>query len=175
MMIAIASDTHLDVTELHAAALLAEQADLILHAGDEVSDAKWLASQVATPVLGVAGNWDRPSDTFPIERIVEATIPVYLTHGHRLRVKESPDHVADRARKLGANIAIYGHTHILDAQVIDDVLVLNPGSLSQPRGRFPATFATLELDLHGREVTCRVRHLTTTGRCVHELVYQTEK
>lgn len=39
----------------------------------------------------------------------------------------------ERAKELGADIAIYGHIHMPDYATEDGVLVINPGSVAKPR------------------------------------------
>lgn len=171
MKLCIVSDTHLLQHELHAAALLSPDVDLFLHAGDETVDAIWLAKQVDVPVQGVAGNCDVPTSTYPIERVVDAGVRTYLTHGHRLGVNSSLDALAARAREIGATIAVYGHTHIAMVKEVDGVLLINPGSLSASRGGFKVcTYAVLTVDVQAGKAVCKVDHQTTDGRTLSSFV-----
>lgn len=165
MKLCIVSDTHQLQHELHAAALLSHDVDLFLHAGDETVDASWLANQVTVPVQGVAGNCDVPTSTYPIERMVDVGVQLYLTHGHCIGVNSSLDALVARAGELGASIAVYGHTHIAMAKEVDGVLLINPGSLSASRGGFQVcTYAVLTVDVQAGQVVCKVNHQTTDGR-----------
>ncbi|GEO25855.1 phosphoesterase [Alicyclobacillus acidoterrestris] len=175
MKLCIVSDTHLRTEELHAAALVAADADLILHAGDEVADAKWLTAYVDVPVIGVAGNWDTPTQEYPLERVVAADEPILLVHGHRLGVKASLWPLVERAKAVGARVAVYGHTHIRYVGVEDSVLVVNPGSLAQPRGGNPATFARVDSTRTSSGIHYRVEHWTTAGAVVSEFEWFVEK
>ncbi|WAH38940.1 metallophosphoesterase family protein [Alicyclobacillus dauci] len=175
MKYCIVSDTHQNLEELHAASLLAGDVDLFVHAGDEIGDAKWLAQYMKVPVVGVAGNWDTPSALYPLERTIEGIVPIYLTHGHRLRVKESHDMLVDRTRQKRAKIAIYGHTHVPVAQVIDDILVINPGSLSQPRGGRHRTYVVLTVLEKDSKVVCQAELWTTMGEVLSKVAFETKK
>ncbi len=59
--------------------------------------------------------------------------------------------------ELGANMAFFGHTHQLGVEVINGKLLLNPGSISYPRGKYTAiggTFAIVETfaDENGKQI-----------------------
>jgi putative phosphoesterase len=61
---------------------------------------------------------------------------LFLTHGHRYSPKQLP--------VLNKNdIFIYGHTHIFQAEKIDDIYCLNPGSTTIPKGGNEASFGLL--------------------------------
>ena len=55
----------------------------------------------------------------------------------------------EEARRRGADIVMYGHTHVPALTIDADLVTLNPGSLTYPRqqGR--------QADLHGDEVRKR--------------------
>ena len=55
------------------------------------------------------------------------------------------------ARHRGADVVMFGHTHRPFLEVNDDLVVLNPGSLSYPRqdGR-KCTYAMMEIDRLGK-------------------------
>ena len=55
-------------------------------------------------------------------------VTVFVTHGHLFNVKTSILSLSYRAKEVGAQIACFGHSHILGAEMIDDVLFLNPGA-----------------------------------------------
>ncbi|WP_158058518.1 metallophosphoesterase family protein [Halorussus halophilus] len=73
---------------------------------------------------------------------------VYVVHGHPndpdhyTRPEEfSPDLLGDE------DVLIMGHTHIQHHEVYDEGIVMNPGSVGQPRDRNPeAAYAVLDLD-----------------------------
>ena len=57
-------------------------------------------------------------------------VMTYVTHGHNHHVKFSgTDFLVSEARKFGAKLALYGHTHRVDCrQEPDGLWILNPGS-----------------------------------------------
>jgi len=59
------------------------------------------------------------------------------------------------------DVFIYGHTHILRAEKVDNVFLLNPGSISLPKENNPHTYGVLEKD------TFRIKDLD--GNVVKEI------
>ncbi len=147
MRLCIVSDTHRYRHELLSAVKSVPKIDAILHAGDEIEDVRWLAQRVDWPIYAVAGNWDTASRDFPHDMIIDAFGPrIFLTHGHRWKVKEGMNALAERAKTTGANIVVFGHTHTAVLLMLDGILFVNPGSLAAPRGRRERTFAVLDID-----------------------------
>ncbi len=70
---------------------------------------------------------------------------VYVTHGHLYGVKTEVTLLIERAKALGADVAVYGHTHVSTVFRKDGVLFVNPGSLHNPAHRRQASFALLEI------------------------------
>ena len=67
---------------------------------------------------------------------------LYATHGHVFH----PDHLPPMQE---GDALLYGHTHLLRAERlavegVGQITVLNPGSVSLPKGGNPATYGILE-------------------------------
>ena len=75
---------------------------------------------------------------------------VFMTHGHYYYVSMGTEMLKKEARARGAQIALFGHTHRPVIDCNDDVIAVNPGSISYPRqdGRRPS-FVMMELDRFG--------------------------
>lgn len=68
-----------------------------------------------------------------------------MTHGHLYNVNSSIANIMYRGEEVGASMIFYGHTHALGAEMIDGRLILNPGSIVEPRGRYrDRTYAIIE-------------------------------
>jgi putative phosphoesterase len=144
MKIGIMSDSHGNRTAIEAAAASAGDVDLWLHAGDCCPDADYLGIISATRVIKVRGNCDYPSETVQDEELIEAGgHTIFLTHGHTYGVKWGTDDLAVIAANEGADIVVYGHTHIAEQSRQGSVLILNPGSISQPRDGSKPSFMLL--------------------------------
>ena len=55
-------------------------------------------------------------------------VVVFYTHGHMYGVKYDLDTLSDAAAARGANVALFGHTHVPVAEQRGDVFLFNPGS-----------------------------------------------
>ena len=115
-------------------------------------------------ILAARGNCDTEVDQMVLEFPILADYAfllvegqaIYATHGHIFHENHLPP-VQD------GDVLIHGHTHLLEAKEIrtEDgrrIKILNPGSVSIPKGGNPATYGILEdgvfsiLDLENREI-----------------------
>ena len=148
MRIGIVSDSHgnIDVFEDMLAVPGAAEAELWLHAGDFAPDADVLEEMSGRRVARVLGNCDFFVDGVHDETVVEvAGHRIFLTHGHLFNVRFDTAMLAAAARETGANIAVYGHTHIA-LEEYGDMTVLNPGSIARPRDERRGSFMLVELN-----------------------------
>lgn len=157
MRILVVSDTHGRLDAINHVLKLIGEVDLILHAGDYYRDCDRLAYTLEVPARGVMGNCDFPGDG-PIEDLLEVKgHKIFITHGHRYGVKSGTKAILDKAKKLGARVAIYGHTHIADFQVLDDIIILNPGSPEMPRGKDRPSVGLIEIN--GDDIQAEIIYL----------------
>ena len=148
MRIGIVSDSHgnTDVFEDMLAVPGAAEAELWLHAGDFAPDADVLEEMSGRRVARVLGNCDFFVDGVHDETVVEvAGHRIFLTHGHLFNVRFDTAMLAAAARETGADIAVYGHTHIA-LEEYGDITVLNPGSIARPRDERRGSFMLVELN-----------------------------
>ena len=67
--------------------------------------------------------------------MTESAAWMYLTHGHKHRVKQGLGGLLSSARTANVDIVMYGHTHVADCHREEDGLwVLNPGSCGYAGG-----------------------------------------
>ena len=64
-------------------------------------------------------------------------------HGHLV---PGPDALSYRAEQERCGAALFGHTHIQWIETRGGVLLVNPGSLSRPRGGSPCGCALLTIE-----------------------------
>ena len=77
-------------------------------------------------------------------------VVIFYTHGHMYGVKYDLDTLADAASARGAEVALFGHTHIPHAETRSGVFLFNPGSCGRCYTG-PDTYGILTLD--GGKVT----------------------
>ncbi|EKN5143194.1 phosphodiesterase [Yersinia enterocolitica] len=96
-------------------------------------------------IIAVRGNCDSEVDQmllqFPImadwQQIIMPETRLFLTHGHLYHPAALPP-----LRK--GDVLVYGHTHLPQAEWQDDVICFNPGSVSIPKGGYPASYGMLD-------------------------------
>lgn len=131
----IVSDSHgRDVwLEAFAERCAREKYDAVFHLGDLEGDARWLARHVDVPVLGVPGNCDAFSVS-PREVLADYEgHRILAVHGHRQDVKYGYEHLSYCAEDRGAEIALFGHTHVPYAGWLGRAMLMNPGALMDAR------------------------------------------
>ncbi|WP_306487352.1 metallophosphoesterase [Agathobaculum sp.] len=123
-----------------------EKPDAVLHLGDHTDDAHDLGRAFpGLAIISVRGNNDYGADEPLFCVTVLGGVRIYLTHGHREHVYSTCDLVAQRAREEGCSLAFFGHTHRVQVERKNGVLVCNPGSISLPRGG-PASYGRLTVE-----------------------------
>ncbi len=133
MRILIISDTHGRMDNLWAVLSKIGNIDMLIHLGDICGDEDLLASRVKVPICMVPGNNDWFSRD-PSELVVPiAGKKVFMVHGHQYGVSYGLDRLRYRALELGADIVMFGHTHVAMIDISAKPWILNPGSLSIPR------------------------------------------
>ena len=133
--------------------------DAVFHLGDTNDNADLIRSICGCPVTFVRGNCDSFSDFPEVRDFKQWGHHFFMTHGHRYFIYRDPADLAAEAASRGADVALFGHTHTPLMQMIDDVLVINPGSLSKPRqsGRAPS-YVMLTVE-EGSDVACELKYL----------------
>ncbi len=124
------TDTLRNVLNMHSAV-----ADMIIHLGDGEDEYEALIKPLPVRSIFVCGNCDFCS-SYPDTKIVEfAGKKVFCTHGHRYGVKMNLSTLKVSAHNQGADIVLYGHTHVSYSSYEDGIYIVNPGSLSWRRDR----------------------------------------
>ncbi|MCX7885620.1 MAG: metallophosphoesterase [Caloramator sp.] len=137
MRIGVVSDSHRDLYMLDKAIKSMGKLDLVIHLGDEYRDIIKVNEKYKLPVEYVSGNND-----FGVERIPEKVLSIngkkiFITHGHRYNVYFGLESLYFKALEAGAELVLYGHTHVQDINNRKNIFFLNPGSVSRPRDTKP--------------------------------------
>lgn len=150
MKILIVSDTHGYEGNLCKAIEKEKPFDMLIHCGDLGKDLYELQMMVDCPVAAVAGNNDYFYNLKASDLIMIKNHKVLITHGNREGVYYGVDNLLYKAIENGADIVMFGHTHIPFVDELNGVLFVNPGSLTYPRQdkHFP-TYAVMEIDENG--------------------------
>lgn len=157
--ILVVSDTHKNHTNFEKVLELEKPVDCLFHAGD-VEGREWeIEFGSGCPAYIVAGNNDFYSDKPYEAEIGVGSHRVFMAHGHQYYVSMTLEHLKRAAKARGADIVIYGHTHVPYLKIGRKMTVMNPGSLTYPRqeGRRPS-YIVLEIDENDR-ISGGIRYL----------------
>ncbi len=143
----VISDSHGKKKAVEKVAPLFEENDYVIHLGDGASDLKETFSHFPEKTYICKGNCDLfyGNDEFVLE--IEK-VRILCCHGHRYGVKSNLYRLAEHAKSLDCEVALYGHTHVASVEKVDGVTCINPGSL----GSFVEP-SYCYLVVHGNEVT----------------------
>ncbi len=116
--------------------------DLILCTGDLTKPEIFDQLESLAPVRNVIGNMDyyfglRSFPRYDIIKLSKSKIG--LTHGTRIRPRGNPEQLAHIAQEIDVDILISGHTHAQSIRIVNNILLLNPGSATGSWGGGPST------------------------------------
>ena len=159
MKVLIVSDPHGREQNLAEALEQTGPIDQLIHLGDVEGGAEHIRELAGdAPAAIIAGNNDFFCD-LPNERIFTlGGHRIFMTHGHGYFVHSGTLYLKREARKKGADIVMFGHTHKPYMEEDNELLVLNPGSLSLPRQE-------------GHRPTYIVMEIADDGQISYELCY----
>ena len=147
MKILVVSDSHGRWGALYNVIQSQPAASVVIHLGDGCEDLERIRFQFPDrSMVSVAGNCDffsgsdvRSSNTLTIEGKT-----IFYTHGHIYRVKSGESLVEQAARARGADICLFGHTHVPFTDFRNGMHIMNPGSIGHPRDGVP-TYGTIDI------------------------------
>ena len=154
MEIIIVSDSHGGLNPLYLITERHPEAAHYLHCGDsEFPLYDWERFSI------VQGNSD--SDTYNYEEDVHLTLPtgdhVWVTHGHFYLTRINVNRLIKEAKTFDPlpTIICHGHTHRVDVRQEEGILILNPGSVENPRDGNTRTYIRLEITPETYDVQVR--------------------
>lgn len=130
----VVSDSHRKVKDIEKAlANMGPHMDMMIHLGDSELPENIIRELTDKPVEMVRGNCDY-SSSLPEAKVVDIKgHKIFITHGHKYACSAFTDLMKNAARENGAETVMYGHTHVPYMKQEDDIMVINPGSISVPR------------------------------------------
>lgn len=150
MKIGVMSDTHGSLTYFEKALDVLNDCDFILHGGDVLYhgprnplpdgyNPKELALKLneVGNILIAKGNCDSDVDQMVISHPIQTPfvvsqfgkLRILLTHGYL----ESREDIIQKAKAMDASVLIFGHTHVKELYMDENLVILNPGSTSIPK------------------------------------------
>lgn len=132
MKIIVFSDSHGNFNALYRVMEMHRDARAFFHLGDgqrELDDIEALYPE--KEFYSVCGNCDLASLKQATGLTEIAGKRIMFTHGHMYGVKSGIGALVTSARKNGADIVLYGHTHIPYEEYDDGLYIMNPGSIGK--------------------------------------------
>jgi hypothetical protein len=143
MRFLVMSDSHGNFPEALHVCDLAGTFDALFHLGDGADDAVLLAHALNVKVIHVAGNCDIGSAS-PRELLLECEgKKLLLMHGDTCGVKSGLGMLEKRAKAVGVDAVLFGHTHRATVITLSGILAVNPGTLMHTAQH--KSFAILEI------------------------------
>ncbi len=139
----IFSDSHGNIENCKKAMERSGKVDLIIHLGDICRDVVALSKTYPDiPIESVVGNNDYGAIGEKTKVITFDGHKILMTHGHLFR---DTVELSEYAEMRGAEIGLFGHTHMKYREKLWETLVVNPGSISRPRDGSPS-FGIIETE-----------------------------
>lgn len=135
--ILVMSDTHGNKVNIEKALRKFGDVDCIIHLGDYTRDAEYIRSLTDKKVYSIKGNCDISGARREMLIHTEGK-SILALHGHQQGVKSSLLQLGLYAAERGADLVLFGHTHIPIEEQYENIILYNPGSLGEPRGRKPS-------------------------------------
>lgn len=130
MKIIVVSDTHGSYRNLRKVVLMHKNADLVVHCGDSRDELEHIRTDFPSmKIIAVKGNCDFDTAMPIVELFTVDGVRFMATHGHIYNVKYGLYDIERAAEERGAQVVLYGHTHIAMDVVRDGIRFFNPGSL----------------------------------------------
>lgn len=150
MKVLVISDTHGYEGDVLRILYREKNIDLLIHCGDVEGGERKIREMCGCPCWFVKGNNDYFSDLPQHAVFKVGKYTIFVAHGHQYGVSVTKGRLEAEARKWGADIAMFGHTHYPYLEEKGDIILLNPGSLTYPRqeGR-QGSYLLMELDGEG--------------------------
>lgn len=150
MKLLVFSDSHRSLSGMYAA-IDKHQPQQVIHLGDMMCDAQEVAEHYPRlPFCLVPGNCDGWGVAVPVKKqITWEGKSILLSHGHRWGVKSGYEGAIADARAVGADILLFGHTHIpLLEQLEGGLWMMNPGPARSSYGLIEIVNGTISCSLH---------------------------
>lgn len=144
MKLLVVSDSHGRVQNI-LSAIEKETPDKIIFAGDGLRDFEKIeegefltfpntldsVSGVDEKIIKVAGNCDYFYNEAPLTTIKDfGAVRTFITHGHLFKAKFGLGGICKEAKLSNCKLAIFGHTHSQHFENIEDITLVNPGSIA---------------------------------------------
>jgi len=145
LLIAVTGDTHGRIQSI-IKELKKKKPDYLLYTGDYYTDGIKIAQHLKIEFAGVKGNCDVGRKGDKEKNVKLCGYRFYLVHGHQHGVKNSINNIYYRGKEVGADVVLFGHTHVPFCEFYDGMWIINPGSPTLPRSESAGSYALIQLE-----------------------------
>ncbi len=155
MLIGLISDTHIPDRRIKLPQTVFDifnDVDLILHAGDITSQSVIEDLESIAPVHAIEGNMDRVVGEIdlPASKVIEVEgKKIGIVHGE-VYPRGDTQQLYYIALELGVDILVSGHSHVAQLEKIKNIILVNPGSPTNPRLSDPSVAL---MEINGNEIS----------------------
>lgn len=104
-----------------------------------------LLNQYREKIIAIRGNCDSEVDQMMLEYPILSDYTTIFLEGKKIFATHGHIYNEDKLPKLSkGDIFIYGHTHLPVAKKVNDIYILNPGSISLPKGGNKNSYGVFE-------------------------------
>ncbi len=143
MKVVVISDVHGNRQAFNRIISFNPDADYIISLGD--SELQYSELQKHN-VICVKGNYPFDAGVVYEQEIKIKDTKLFITHGHRYKVRRGIDHLYDKGLELSSDIVLYGHTHIAKVDYRNKIYIINPGSVSRSRNHMIESYLILYIE-----------------------------
>ncbi len=142
MKILAVSDSHGDYSSLHKLVDMQRNAEVVLFLGDGAEEYELVRQSFPEKMFyGVRGNNDWYCNLPMTQELTIEGKKILMAHGHTFSVKYGLERYTEYARGKGADIALFGHTHVPFERYDGGLYLMNPGALH----RSVASYGVIEI------------------------------
>ena len=148
MRILVISDSHGRTSAIERAIEAQPEAKHIFFLGDCVRDIEDYEFVYPDRIFHiVSGNCDYASMIKSVDAVTIQGVRILFTHGHPFSVKSGLVRLYEAAKQNGAQLVLFGHTHVSKTEYSDGIYFVNPGSLSHGEGG--PSYAVVDIEASG--------------------------
>lgn len=150
MKVLVFSDSHGDITRMKEVIERTSGIEMVIHLGDLVKDAEKIRDiYKELKIEYIAGNNDWFS-VIPKEKVLNIEGKrIFITHGDIYGVKNNYSRIIKKGQELGVDLVLFGHTHLPYENYVDNLILINPGSITLPVSSSGPTYCILEISPSG--------------------------
>lgn len=151
MKLLIISDTHRAIINpLNVLKKINKKINGVIHLGDGADDVTKLKNNYPElEFYNICGNCDFGSN-IEQEKVIDLNGKrIFITHGHIYSVDFGLDRIYYAAQEKNADICLFGHTHKPLIEYADNILIMNPGSISKPRSSNICSYGIIDISDNG--------------------------